>query len=247
MIPLQDINPRRNPPVVTWLLILANILVFLYELSLPERAREAFFHTWGFVPARFFDDYFSVLVGEPSWLKYATLFTHMFIHGGWLHLIGNLWTLWIFGDNVEDRMGPLRYLIFYFTCGLAAVFMHSLVYAGSVVPVVGASGAISGVLGAYFLMFPLARILVLVPIIFVPLFFEVPAFLYLGLWFLMQFYNGLFSLVLPDSFSGVAWFAHLGGFAFGLVAFKIFCRRRCRYHPDEYFMFGSFFDIDKGR
>ncbi len=247
MIPLQDLNPRRNPPIITWLLIIINLLVFFYVISLPAEVREIFFRKWGFVPARFFDEYFWILTGGSLTERFLPLFTHMFIHGGWLHLISNLWTLWIFGDNVEDRLGPLRFLFFYFACGLAAVFLHSFFYTDSIVPIVGASGAISGVLGAYFLLFPLARILVLVPIIFIPLFIEVPAFLYLGFWFLMQFYNGLFSLVLPETFSSIAWFAHLGGFVFGIIGFKFFCPRRCRYYHDEYSIFGSLFDLDKWR
>jgi membrane associated rhomboid family serine protease len=123
--------------------------------------------------------------------------------------------------------------------------LHSFIYPNSVIPLVGASGAISGVMGAYFLLYPLARILVVFPVLFIPLFFEVPAFIFLGLWFLLQFYNGLFSLVLPESFGGVAWFAHIGGFLAGALLYKIFCKRKCRFYRDEYTFFGSFFDIDK--
>ena len=245
MIPLQDILPRRNPPVMTWFLILLNTLVFFYELSLSTVEREVFFKTWGFIPAIFFDPYFSFLIGFPWYHKFLTLFTHLFIHGGWLHFIGNMWTLWIFGDNVEDRLGPFRFLFFYLVCGILATMLHSFIYPNSVIPLVGASGAISGVMGAYFLLYPLARILVVFPVFFIPLFFEVPAFIFLGLWFLLQFYNGLFSLVLPESFGGVAWFAHIGGFLAGALLYKIFCKRKCRFYRDEYTFFGSFFDIDK--
>ncbi|MCS7279237.1 MAG: rhomboid family intramembrane serine protease [Thermodesulfobacteriaceae bacterium] len=245
MIPLQDILPRRNPPVITWLLILINLLVFLYELSLPLAQRELFFRNWGFVPAKFFNDYFGILLGAPWYQKYLAFFTHLFIHGGWFHLIGNMWTLWIFGDNVEDRLGPFRFLIFYLSCGFLATLTHALIYHDSVIPVVGASGAISAVMGAYFMMYPLARILVLMPIFFVPLFFEIPAFLYLGYWFLIQFYSGLFSLVLPESFGGIAWFAHIGGFVGGALFYRFFCPRRCKFYRDEYSIFGSLFNIDK--
>lgn len=245
MIPLQDILPRKNPPIITWLIILTNVLVFFYELSLPLPQREFFFKKWGFVPAKFWDDYFSILLNIPWYQKYLNIFTHLFIHGGWLHLIGNMWTLWIFGDNVEDRLGPFRFLLFYLGCGILATFTHAFFYSNSVIPVVGASGAISAVMGAYFMMYPLARILVVVPIFFFPLFFEIPAFLYLGYWFLIQFYSGLFSLALPESFGGIAWFAHIGGFVSGAVFYRLFCKRRCKFYRDEYSIFGSFFDIDK--
>jgi membrane associated rhomboid family serine protease len=245
MIPLQDILPRRKPPVMTWLIILVNVVVFFYELSLSPFQREVFFKTWGFIPARFFDPYFSVLIGEPFYQKYLTLFTHLFIHGGWFHIIGNMWTLWIFGDNVEDRLGPFRFLLFYLTCGILATLFHSFIFQDSIIPVVGASGAISGVMGAYLVMYPLARIVIFLPVFFIPLFFEIPAFLYLGYWFLIQFYSGLFSLVLPHTVGGVAWFAHIGGFIVGALGYKFFCSRKCRFYTDEYTIFGSLFGIDR--
>lgn len=245
MIPLQDLNPRRRPALVTWGIIIVNICVFLYELSLSEEARQIFFRNWGFTPGLFLDDYFSVLTGQPPWQSYFSLITHLFIHGGWLHLIGNMWTLWIFGDNVEDRLGSLRFLFFYLVTGILATLTHALIYPDSVVPLVGASGAISAVMGAYFMMYPFARILVLIPIFFFPLFVEVPAFLYLGLWFLMQFYSGLFSLALPGSVGGIAWFAHLGGFITGALTYRLFCKKACRFYKDEEGIFGAFFDLDK--
>lgn len=245
MIPLQDLNPRRKPPLITWILIVINVLVFFYLLSLPQESRQSFFFNWGFTPALFFDNYVAVLTGHSPWQIYLTLVTHLFIHGGWLHLIGNMWTLWIFGDNVEDRLGPVRFLLFYFTMGILASLTHAIIYSDSSIPLVGASGAISAVLGAYFMMYPFARILVLVPIFFIPLFFEIPAFLYLGLWFLLQFYSGLFSIVLPGAAGGVAWFAHLGGFIAGAIFYRLFCKKQCKYFPDEYGIFGSLFDLDK--
>ncbi|MCS7150200.1 MAG: rhomboid family intramembrane serine protease [Caldimicrobium sp.] len=245
MIPLQDLNPRLKPPIVTWALIIVNVLVFFYELSLSQEAREAFFKTYGFVPGLFFDDYFAVLTGRAPWEPYLSIITHLFIHGGWLHLIGNMWTLWIFGDNVEDRLGSFRFFIFYLSMGIAATLVHSLIYSDSVIPLVGASGAISAVMGAYFMMYPLARILVLVPVFFVPIFVEVPAFIFLGVWFLLQFYSGLFSLALPGSVGGVAWFAHLGGFIAGALLYRFFCKKRCRYFQDQFGVFGSLFDLDK--
>lgn len=245
MIPLQDLNPRRNPPIVTWTLIIINVAVFLYEVSLPPQMRELFFRTYGFIPGLFFDDYFAVLTGKKPWEVYLSLLTHLFVHGGWLHLIGNMWTLWIFGDNVEDRLGPFRFLLFYLSMGVVATMVHSLIYPDSLIPLVGASGAISAVMGAYFMMYPLARILVLVPVLFIPLFFELPAFIFLGLWFLLQFYSGLFSLAMPGEIGGVAWFAHLGGFIAGALFYKFFCKKRCRFYQDEYGVFGSLFDLDK--
>jgi membrane associated rhomboid family serine protease len=248
MIPLQDILPRRNPPVMTWFLIIINFVIFFYEVSLSPHAREIFFRTWGFIPAGFFDNYFSVLTGEPWYQKYLTLLTHLFIHGSWFHIIGNMWTLWIFGDNVEDRLGPWGFLLFYLTCGISATLFHAFIYKNSVIPVVGASGAISGVMGAYFMMYPLARILVLIPTFFIPFFFEIPAFLYLGYWFLIQFYSGLFSLAMPIHFVGIAWFAHVGGFIAGAILYRFFIKRfkkPSKFYADEITIFGSLFDIDK--
>ncbi len=245
MIPLQDILPRKNPPIMTWLIILANVLVFFYELNLTPLQREIFFKTWGVIPARFFVPHFSAMLGEPFYHKYLTLFTHLFIHGGWLHIIGNMWTLWIFGDNVEDRLGPFKFLIFYLMCGIFATLFHSFIYKTSTIPLIGASGAISGVMGAYFVMYPMARILILFPIFFIPLFFEIPAFLYLGYWLLIQVYSGIFALSFPHSFGGIAWFAHFGGFVFGAITHRFFCDNKCRFYQDEYTVFGSFFGIDR--
>lgn len=245
MIPLQDLNPRKNPPIVTWALIISNVVIFLYLVKLPKEYLEIFYKTWGFIPALFFDPYLRVLTEHPVYIPYLTLITHLFLHGGWLHLIGNMWVLWIFGDNVEDRLGPIPFIFFYLTCGILASLIHAFFFSHSVTPLVGASGAISGIMGAYFRLFPFARILVLIPLLFIPIFIEVPAFLFLGLWFLLQFYSGLFSLALPGSIGGVAWFAHLGGFLAGFLMIKIFCRRKCKFYRDEYSFFGSFFDLDK--
>jgi len=238
MIPLQDILPRRRPPVITYLLILINVLVFFYEVSLSQTERMMFFKQWGFVPSKFFDPYFAVLTGEPFYQKYLSVITHLFIHGGWLHLIGNMWTLWIFGDNVEDRLGPIKFLFFYLVCGILASFCHALIYKDSVIPVVGASGAISAVMGAYLIMYPFARIIVLVPILFIPFIFEIYAFFYLIYWFFIQFFSGLFSLVTPHSISGIAWFAHIGGFVIGALAIKLLCRKGCKFYQDEYNILG---------
>jgi membrane associated rhomboid family serine protease len=152
-------------------------------------------------------------------------FSSMFLHGGWLHLIGNMWALWIFGDNVEDRLGHLRYFAFYLASGIAAGLLHVLVNPDSMVPTVGASGAIAGVMGAYFRFYPQAKVQTLIPPFFVGPFFELPAVLFLGWWFLLQFCNGSLSLGPRGNFGGVAWWAHVGGFLFGLTACLFVSRR----------------------
>jgi len=160
----------------------------------------------------------------------------MFLHGGWMHFISNMWSLWLFGDNVEDCMGHLRFLIFYLLCGLAAGFIHFMFNPTAQVPTIGASGAIAGVMGAYFVMFPTARVITLVPIFFLPYFIEIPAVFYLGIWFMMQLFSGMFSLVLPTGAGGIAWWAHVGGFLFGILVLPFFRRRRGRpFYADEFF------------
>lgn len=210
MIPLRDENPSQRAPLVTRTLIALNALAFLYELAQGERLRELFF-AWGFVPERL-----SAAFSGSGELSAAaiTLLTSMFLHGGWLHLLGNMWYLWIFGDNVEDRLGHWRFLAFYLAAGLFSALAHAFFNPSSPVPTVGASGAIAGVLGAYALAFPRARVITLLPVFF---FFQViamPAMLVLGLWFVFQFLSGALSLAGPAS-GGVAWWAHIGGFAFG--------------------------------
>lgn len=237
MLPIQDTVPSRSTPVVTRALILVNAVVFFFELAMPERALEQFFDLFGIVPARYTHPQWAAWVGFPV-DDYWPFLTHMFLHGGWLHIIGNMWTLWIFGDNVEDRMGPARFLIFYLLCGGAAAATHWLTNADSTVPTVGASGAIAGVLGAYFLWFPTARIIVLFPILFLPYFFELPAVVYLGVWFFSQLFSGTLALAGTEEVGGIAWWAHVGGFVAGAVLCWAFRRprraRRRRVQPDEY-------------
>ena len=224
MLPIGDNIPGRNPPIATWLLIIVNGLVFVVELALPPPAREAFLHLFGLVPAR---------------ADYWPLLTSMFIHAGWLHIIANLWTLWIFGDNVEDRMGPVRFVIFYLLCGLAGNLLHWFMYPESTLPAVGASGAIAGVLGAYFVLFPLARVIVFLPVLFVPFFFELPAVTYLALWALSQFWSGTLALALPQDVGGIGWWVHVGGFVAGVALHFFFVRsgrRERRTARDQYGM-----------
>jgi membrane associated rhomboid family serine protease len=198
------------------------------ELTLPQGALEQFFYLFGIVPARFVHPEWASLVGFPL-DDYWPFLTSMFLHGGWLHVIGNMWTLWIFGDNVEDRMGPVRFLFFYLSCGLAAGLVQTLTSPDSTIPTVGASGAIAGVMGAYFFLFPRARIIVLVPVFFFPLFFELPAVIYLGFWALSQVFSGSLALADPQSVGGVAWWAHVGGFTTGLVLQFLLVRRGRAY------------------
>lgn len=222
MIPLRDRQPSSRRPGVTYTLILLNVLVFLLEISLGEHLTE-FIRVFGFTPRHF--RYYLV---QEDWVKtLIPMFTYMFLHGGWLHLIGNMWTLYIFGDNVEDTLGPGPYLVFYLLCGLAACLAQFFSSPGSVVPMVGASGAIGGVMGAYLSLFPGARILTLVPILFF-LVIEVPAYVFIGLWFLIQFFSGAFSILGPKAQGGVAFWAHVGGFVAGLLLVRLLAPGRSR-------------------
>jgi membrane associated rhomboid family serine protease len=219
LIPIRDTIPSRSVPVVTWTLIAINALVFLFELSLPPEELQAFILRFGLVPARF---------------SAISLFTCMFLHGGWMHVIGNMWTLWIFGDNVEDRMGRARFLVFYLLTGLIAGIAHLVTNIDSPIPTVGASGAIAGVLGAYFVLFPHSRVIVLFPILFIPLFFDVPAVVFLLVWFWSQLVSGALSGLGPEDVGGVAWWAHAGGFVAGALLWWLFVHDRPRrWERDE--------------
>jgi len=242
VIPIRDTIPSRHPPVVTYLLIFANLLIFFFELTLPPGQLERLFYLFGIVPARYTHPAWAAWVGFPI-DDYWPFFTSIFLHAGWGHVIGNMWTLWIFGDNVEDRMGPLRFLAFYLCCGIAAGVTHWLTNSDSPIPTVGASGAIAGVLGAYFVLFPRSRIIAVLPVFFFPFFFELPAVLYLFFWLMTQLLSGTLSSVAAGEVGGVAWWAHVGGFAAGLVLHPFFLgRRRRRYRKlelDEYGLEGG--------
>ena len=227
MIQIQDSVPSRSVPLATWGLILLNGLVFFQELALPPESLEQLTALLGMVPARLGHD------PEAWW----TLLTCMFLHGGWMHFIGNMWTLYLFGDNVEDRMGSVRFLVFYLLCGVAAGLTHALTVPDSTIPTIGASGAIAGVLGAYFLLFPTARVITLVPVFFWPFIVEIPAVFYLGAWFVSQLLSGTMALLAPGDFEGVAWWAHVGGFVAGLALLPVFKKPRRHYrraYADEY-------------
>jgi membrane associated rhomboid family serine protease len=216
-----------------WALLFVNAAVFFFELQLSEAQVEEFFYRFGLVPARYSHPEWAHWAGVPS-DNYWPFLTHMFLHGSLFHFIANMWTLWIFGDNVEDRMGPVRFLIFYLLCGLTASLLHYFTALYSAIPTLGASGAIAGVMGAYFLLYPSARIIMLVPILFYPFFFEVPAVLYLGFWFLGQVLSGVVSAVGPEQVGGIAWWAHIGGFVAGAVLWRVFVRPERPLQADEY-------------
>jgi membrane associated rhomboid family serine protease len=236
VIPISDTIPRRSPPIANYILLLLNSMVFLFELMLPEPGLEQLFYLFGMVPARYTHPQWALSVGFPI-DDYWPFLTSMFLHSGWLHVLANMWTLWIFGDNVEDRMGSIRFVVFYLLCGIAAGLVHWFTNPFSIVPAVGASGAIAGVMGAYYLLFPHARLIVLLPIFFLPFFFEVPAVLYLLVWALSQVFSGAVALAQPGDVGGVAWWAHVGGFVAGLVLVSFFIKRGGAYRPlarDEY-------------
>lgn len=215
MFPLYDTARSRKFPFVNLTLIAANALMFLYELQMGPDALQQFLVTWGLLPAR--------LLADPT-NNWNTIYSSMFLHGGWFHIINNMWVLYIFGDNVEARMGGIKYLVFYLLSGAAAGLLQTYILPSSQVPMIGASGAVAGVLGAYLILFPRSRVASLVPIFFIFTIVEIPAFIYLIFWFLSQLYSGLFAIQ-GGGGSGIAWWAHIGGFLFGLVISFVFARR----------------------
>ncbi|HET7620218.1 MAG TPA: rhomboid family intramembrane serine protease [Gemmatimonadaceae bacterium] len=202
MFPLSDVIPSRTFPIATITLIVINALVFLYEATLPDPVLRQFVAQYGLVPAYF------------SW---GAVLTSMFLHGGWLHVIGNMLYLWIFGDNVEDRLGHAGYILFYLAAGTTAALLQVMMAPGSMVPMVGASGAIAGVMGAYFVLFPQSRVLTAVLIFFYLELIEIPAIFFLGIWFLMQLFSGVGSIGAAADTGGVAFWAHVGGFVAGFA------------------------------
>lgn len=221
MIPFRDDIPAQRYPVVTVLLILVNIVVFFYQLTLPAGAEAALIYRYGTVPGELTGALLRFDLPERSaWLG---LLTSMFLHGGWFHLAGNLWYLWIFGDNVEDRMGHFRFFLFYILCGLAASALHIVSDPVGSIPAIGASGAISGVLGAYLVFFPFARILTLVPLFLIWPVIPLPALVVLGFWFVVQILNGVAAFSISSGGAGgVAWWAHIGGFVAGMLLARTF-------------------------
>jgi membrane associated rhomboid family serine protease len=231
MLPLKDDVRARNLPIMNYLIIAANFLVFLFELALGQQGLDNFINRYALTPQGF--------TGAFGLAAVASLFISMFLHGGWLHIISNMWALFIFGDNVEDRMGHLRYLLFYLIAGVGAALTHVFVSAGSTVPVVGASGAIAGVMGAYLVLYPRARVLTLVPLFIVPWFVQVPAVVFIGFWFLTQLLTGVASLSSASEAAagGIAVWAHVGGFIVGALLVRLFIHRQPyrQFHQDEYY------------
>ncbi|OLP18320.1 rhomboid family intramembrane serine protease [Leptolyngbya sp. 'hensonii'] len=220
MVPLRDENPTQITPYVTYGLIVLNVLVFVYELTLAPPALQEFFQTWAVVPRQLSATLngHPVVAGPPEWL---TLFTSQFLHGGFLHIAGNMLFLWIFGNNVEDRLGHIKYLIFYLACGALAALSQWFFSMNSSIASLGASGAIAGVMGAYVLRFPRAEVLTLLPLGLIWTTVRVPAFFFLGFWFLQQALYGIASLQVPANIGmeggGIAYWAHAGGFVFGAI------------------------------
>jgi membrane associated rhomboid family serine protease len=218
IIPLRDNIPSKNVPVVNNLLIGINVIVFVFQMMQgSDFAFQRLVYEYGLVPARFTAPELAVRVGPGHGV--FTLLSFMFLHGGFWHLLGNMWFLYIFGDNVEDRLGPVRYAAFYLSCGLISGLTHIALNTHSLVPTIGASGAIAGVMGAYFLLHPSSRILTLILIIIFPWFVEIPSFFFLGLWFIIQLFN---ASAHHGTVGGIAWWAHVGGFLSGMLLLKLF-------------------------
>jgi len=227
MIPLRDDQPRFSTPYVTYFLIALNSVIFLFESALTPESLKALLYQLGMVPAHI--TAFVSGVGHVGFLPaFLPALTSMFLHGSWMHVIGNMWFLWIFGDNIEDYLGHFKFLLFYLACGLGAAFFQVILTPHSRLPTVGASGAIAGVLGAYFVLFPKARVLIWFPIFFM---FYLPAWVTLGYWFAMQFLSGAATSLASysDAKGGVAFWAHVGGFVAGIVLIKILPERARRY------------------
>jgi membrane associated rhomboid family serine protease len=234
MIPIRTTAPTRYPPFVTWALIGINCFVFFVQLGLTPLELEEFLVRFALIPARYTLPY-AYGNAELTLSDFVPFVTMMFLHGGWLHLILNMWMLWLFSPAIEDRLGHGRFLLFYLGCGIAAALAQMVSDPTSEVPALGASGAIAGILGCTMSLFPLSRVIVVVPILFLPLFFEVHAVVFIGLWFLLQILQGTMALLEPSE-GGVAWWAHVGGFVAGLLIGPLLLRpeRRYRiYQPDE--------------
>lgn len=231
MFPLKDDNPTQAKPFVTIALILANLAVFLWQWMLPDDLRQQVAYQYGLVPA-YLTHQWSGVLPPPVTVPALGLVTSLFLHGGLMHVGGNMLYLWVFGNNVEDMLGSARFLAFYLLCGVLAALTQVVMAPASPVPMVGASGAIAGVLGAYALLFPHARVLTLIPIIFILRLTWVPAILVLGFWFVLQLFNGLGGLATMRAShgtqGGVAFFAHIGGFVAGMVLLQLFRQRRGR-------------------
>ncbi len=226
MFPIRDNIPARRQPLVTYALILMNVAVFIYELMLSPEGLAEMLHTYGVVPSRFSGPEQAGIAAPMT-----TLFSSMFLHGGLLHLVANMWALWLFGDNVEDRLGHWRFFVFYLVCGFGAMAFHIALNIDSTTPVIGASGSVSAVMGAYVLFYPMARMIVMVPILFYPLFFELPAVVFLLVWLFAQI-SGVTSAA-GERVSNVAFWAHIGGLVCGIALGQLFAKHS-RSIPRKY-------------
>jgi len=231
MIPIRDSIPCKTTPYVTWAIMAICIVIFLWTVSMPNHIAQHFLSLYGMVPFRYTNPNWSRDYGLPP-DYYLSFLTSLFLHGGWLHLIFNMIFLWIFADNIEDLMGHGRFLAFYLLCGLLATYVQWYFSQNLVVPVVGASGAIAGVLGAYLFRYPYARVTILLPILFFPLFFEVPAIAFLGFWVIMQLQD-LFDATVFGQVTSSAWWSHLGGFVAGALLYRWFVKQDMLDKDDE--------------
>jgi membrane associated rhomboid family serine protease len=228
MFPIKDSIKSSKTPYVTYAIIVLNVAIFLYELSLNMADLIIFVHRYGLVPTRFTEG--KILIQgmyemSVNQLNFIPFLSSTFMHGGWMHIITNMWILFVFGDNVEGKLGHIRFLFYYLSWGVLANIIQFSFMPNSNVAIIGASGCIAGVMGAYLYFFPWSRILTVVPILFFPLFFEIPAYFFLVLWFFLQFFNGVFKVTSSGS-AGVAWWAHIGGFVIGLVMAIHFARKK---------------------
>ncbi len=219
MIPLRAILLRSSTPVMTLLIIGVNTFLFLFEIAQPPDLRNGFIEHYALIPDQ---------------LRLTSLITSMFLHGGWLHLIGNMWFLWVFGSHIEDAMGPGKFLIFYLISGVASAIVQTFVYFGSPVPTIGASGAIAGVMGAFLILYPRVRVVTLIFVIVFVTTIDIPAAFMLLYWFFLQVLSGLGSLASISQAQGIAWFAHVGGFVAGILLIRLFARNRPRYRYSSF-------------
>jgi len=224
MIPIRDTAPCYSRPYVTWGLMALCIVIFIALELVPENIHRYVVSIYGMVPARYTNPDWAIAMGYPQ-DYFLSFVTNLFLHGGWWHLIMNMWFLWIFADNVEDRMGRGRFIVFYLICGLVATAIQWIYTPTLVFPVIGASGAIAGVLGAYFFLYPFAKIVLWVPIFFLPIFVEIPAIAFIGVWVIFQMQKATTALMFYGGASDVALWAHLGGFCAGMLIFRVFIRK----------------------
>lgn len=231
MIPIRDSIPCNTTPYVSWGIMAICTGVYLLMLLMPDAMAQHFLYMYGMVPLRYSNPTWSQHFGLPP-DYYFSFLSSLFLHGGWVHLLVNMMFMWIFADNIEDLMGHKRFAVFYLICGLLATYIQWYFSQNLVVPVVGASGAIAGVLGAYFFRFPYARVVIMVPILFFPLFFEIPAIAFLGVWVILQLQELSTAAMFPSLGGNSAWYAHLGGFVVGALIHPLFIDKPTVYHVD---------------